>query len=310
MSNDSNETTLKSENSDALNDEQRDLLNDYQADPSSTDNDLNTTATTSPNQTNDTNQDLLNRSIENNDTNRNKRKYDDQYENNSYNKRNNSNRKSTSNNSNSDEDVYLKLLIPSCAAGGVIGRGGEKIAQIQKDANVRMKMSKANDYYPNTNERVCLIIGSVKAVLKAHEYIIERVQEKPEAKSQSTDEERCNQIKILIPNTTAGLLIGKGGTYIKQIKDDSGAFVQISSKQTDLPERIVTIDGDADCRNKALQLVVKKISEDPQHNSVPNLNYSTMNPNNEASYASNTMNGNQSNSNKYDFNSAATYLGI
>ena len=88
------------------------------------------------------------------------------------NKRNNSSRKSSSHNtsnsnsSSDQEDVYLKLLIPSSAAGGVIGRGGEKIAQIQKDANVRMKMSKANDYYPNTNERICLIIGSVRAVLK------------------------------------------------------------------------------------------------------------------------------------------------
>lgn len=235
------------------------------------------------------------------------------------NKRNNSSRKSSSHNtsnsnSSSDDDVYLKLLIPSSAAGGVIGRGGEKIAQIQKDANVRMKMSKANDYYPNTNERICLIIGSVRAVLKAHEYIIERVQEKPDSsKTQSSiDEERYNQIKILIPNTTAGLLIGKGGAYIKQIKDDSGAFVQISSKQTDLPERIVTIDGDPECRNKALSLVVRKIADDPQHNSVTNLNYSS--PNNSsadsAAYANNPnhMNNGQANLNKYDFNSAATYL--
>jgi predicted RNA-binding protein YlqC (UPF0109 family) len=258
-----------------------------------------------------------------------KRKYDEKEAqqnhnangNSNSNKRSNSNRKSSSHNtsnsnSSSDDDVYLKLLIPSSAAGGVIGRGGEKIAQIQKDANVRMKMSKANDYYPNTNERVCLIIGSVRAVLKAHEYIIERVQEKPDSsKTQSNvDEERYNQIKILIPNTTAGLLIGKGGAYIKQIKDDSGAFVQISSKQTDLPERIVTIDGDPDCRNKALSLVVRKIADDPQHNSVTNLNYSSSNNSSadSAAYANNPnhMNNGQANLNKYDFNSAATYLGI
>jgi len=283
--------------------------------------------------------------VETNENNNKKRKYDDQLNeqkdylvngnnnnnNNNNNKRNNSNRKSINNNSSSmitgDEDIYFKLLIPSSAAGGVIGRGGEKIAQIQKDANVRMKMSKANDYYPNTNERVCLIIGSVKSVLKAHEYIIERVQEKPESnKTQSlADEERYNQIKILIPNTTAGLLIGKGGAYIKQIKDESGAFVQISSKQTDLPERIVTIDGDAETRNKALCLVVKKIAEDPQHNSVTNLNYSSNNSNIDAisaaasPYANNNNNSNinnmssnisnQSNVNKYDFNSGANYLG-
>lgn len=284
--------------------------------------DLANNSTSSPS---NNNQDSLNKSLDNGENNNNntnhnsnnrKRKYDDNESMNG-NKRNNSNnRKSLNNTSHSpgDEDVYLKLLIPSSAAGGVIGRGGEKIAQIQKDANVRMKMSKANDYYPNTNERICLIIGSVRSVLRAHDYIIERIQEKPETKSQSSaDEERVNQVKILIPNTTAGLLIGKGGAYIKQIKDESGAFVQISSKQTELPERIVTIDGDAESRNKALSLVVKKIAEDPQHNSVPNLNYSnlSMSSSVDSSYANNpnSMNANQANMNKYDFNSAANYLG-
>ena len=34
------------------------------------------------------------------------------------------------------------------AAGAIIGKGGETIAQIQKDAGARVKMSKANDFYP------------------------------------------------------------------------------------------------------------------------------------------------------------------
>jgi hypothetical protein len=74
------------------------------------------------------------------------------------------------------------------------------------------------------------------------------------------------KIKLLIPNTTAGLLIGKGGSFIKQIKEESGAFVQISPKRTDLSERIVTIEGEIEKRNKALKLVLNKIAEDPQHN--------------------------------------------
>lgn len=85
-----------------------------------------------------------------------------------------------------------------------------------------------------------------------------------------------NQIKLVIPNTTAGYLIGKSGATIKQIKDDTGAHVQISSKQTDLPERVVTIEGDEDRRNKALNMIVRKIAEDPQHSSEPTLNYSSM----------------------------------
>jgi ribosomal protein S3 len=251
-----------------------------------------------------------------------KRKYDEENGNrNSSSKRsNNSSSSSTSSKSSTGEnEVYLKLLIPASAAGGVIGRGGEKIAQIQKDACVKMKMSKANDYYPNTNERVCLIIGTIRAVLKAHDLIVERIQEKPDSSNRSQvdreNEERVNQIKILIPNSTAGLLIGKAGTYIKQIKDDSGAFVQISSKQTDLPERIVTIEGEMEKRNKALELVVKKIAEDPQHNSVTNLNYSDMHSSSGNIQGQNANGGMSQNgsasggqNNKFDFNSVANYL--
>jgi len=41
------------------------------------------------------------------------------------------------------------------------------------------------------------------------------------------------------------MIIGKSGCYIKQIKDDTGAYVQISQKspETVLVERVVTIAG-------------------------------------------------------------------
>ena len=70
-------------------------------------------------------------------------------------------------------------------------------------------------------------------------------------------------------------MIGKGGSYIKIIKDDSGAFVQISVKTSDLAERIVTIEGSSDKRHRALKMVVEKMSQDPQHNSVTTLTYPT-----------------------------------
>ena len=48
-----------------------------------------------------------------------------------------------------------------------------------------------------------------------------------------------------MPNTTAGMIIGKGGNHIRQIKEETGAYVQISqkSKETNLPERCVTVAG-------------------------------------------------------------------
>lgn len=55
------------------------------------------------------------------------------------------------------DNVHLKILVPSIAAGAIIGKGGETIAQVQKEAGARVKMSKANDFYPGTVQSV--IIG-------------------------------------------------------------------------------------------------------------------------------------------------------
>ena len=56
--------------------------------------------------------------------------------------------------------VNLKILVPAVASGAIIGKGGETIAEIQKQTGTRIKMSKANDFYPGTTERVGLLQGN------------------------------------------------------------------------------------------------------------------------------------------------------
>ena len=132
-------------------------------------------------------------------------------------------------------------------------------------------MSKANDFYPGTNERVCLVTGDKEAVtevtiftirLNCRKYFVlpqvmgfltEKVKEKPDPNSKTAIDfdskvtaERDKQIKVIVPNSTAGMIIGKGGSYIKHLKETSGSFIQLSQKAKDntLPERVVTIIGD------------------------------------------------------------------
>ena len=53
---------------------------------------------------------------------------------------------------------------------------------------------------------------------------------------------RLFQTKFVIPNSSAGVIIGKSGSYIKELKERSGAHVNVSHK-SDNPERIVTVSG-------------------------------------------------------------------
>ncbi|XP_037274108.1 RNA-binding protein Nova-1-like protein passilla isoform X1 [Rhipicephalus microplus] len=177
---------------------------------------------------------------------------------------------------------HFKILVPAVAAGAIIGKGGETIALLQKEAGARVKMSKSNDFYPGTTERVCLITGSVEGVLRIHEFIMEKIKEKPDPTAKIAIDfdhkqpaEREKQVKILVPNSTAGMIIGKGGSYIKQIKEESGAYVQISQKSKDhaLAERCITVIGEMDNNKKACQLILAKIVEDPQSGSCLHVSY-------------------------------------
>ncbi|XP_054709687.1 RNA-binding protein Pasilla-like isoform X2 [Uloborus diversus] len=181
---------------------------------------------------------------------------------------------------------HFKILVPSVAAGAIIGKGGETIAQLQKEAGARVKMSKATDFYPGTTERVCLITGSVEGILRIHEFIMEKVKEKPDPNAKMAIDfdhkqpaEREKQVslnvKILVPNSTAGMIIGKGGSYIKQIKEESGAYVQISQKSKDhaLAERCITVIGEMDNNKTACHMILAKIVEDPQSGSCLNVSY-------------------------------------
>jgi RNA-binding protein Nova len=53
---------------------------------------------------------------------------------------------------------------------------------------------------------------------------------------------RSRQIKLIIPNATAGVIIGKGGSTIETIKQDTGASLTITPK-TEMTERVMTIIG-------------------------------------------------------------------
>ena len=181
---------------------------------------------------------------------------------------------------------HLKVLIPSAAAGAIIGKGGETIAEVQQKVGAKVKLSKANDFYPGTNERVCLISGSKDAVTDICAFVQEKVREKPDPHSKPAIDfdnkitaERERQVKGIVPNSTAGMIIGKGGCTIQQIKETSGSFIQLSQKPSDttLPERVVTVIGDDDSNKAALDMILNKVQEDPQSGSCLNVSYSEIN---------------------------------
>lgn len=89
------------------------------------------------------------------------------------------------------------------------------------------------------------------AIISVLDFIMDKIREKPDLTKTPVEsdnklmQERDKQVKILVPNSTAGMIIGKAGNYIKQIKETSGSYVQISQKAKDvsLQERCITVIG-------------------------------------------------------------------
>ncbi|KRG00748.1 RNA-binding protein Nova-1 isoform X8 [Drosophila mojavensis] len=187
--------------------------------------------------------------------------------------------------SSGDTTFHMKILVPAVASGAIIGKGGETIASLQKDTGARVKMSKSHDFYPGTTERVCLITGSVEGIMTVVDFIMDKIREKPDLTTKIIDaeskqaQERDKQVKILVPNSTAGMIIGKGGAFIKQIKEESGSYVQISQKPKDvsLQERCITIIGDKENNKNACKMILSKIVEDPQSGTCLNVSYADVN---------------------------------
>ncbi|XP_018087685.1 RNA-binding protein Nova-1 isoform X4 [Xenopus laevis] len=212
-----------------------------------------------------------------------------------------------------DGQFFLKVLIPSYAAGSIIGKGGQTIVQLQKETGATIKLSKSKDFYPGTTERVCLIQGTVEALNAVHGFIAEKIREMPQnvaktepvsilqpqttvnpdrikqtlsslppaTKSSPSDPmtiSRASQVKIIVPNSTAGLIIGKGGATVKAVMEQSGAWVQLSQKPDgiNLQERVVTVSGEPEQNRKAVELIVQKIQEDPQSGSCLNISYANV----------------------------------
>lgn len=144
-----------------------------------------------------------------------------------------------------------------------------------------------NNFYfiLGTTERVCLITGSTEAIMAVLDFIMDKIKEKPDLTQKLTDaevkqaQERDKQVKILVPNSTAGMIIGKAGAFIKQMKEESGSYVQISQKPKDitLQERCITVIGEKENNKTACQMILSKIVEDPQSGTCLNVSYADIN---------------------------------
>lgn len=174
------------------------------------------------------------------------------------------------------DTVQIKVLIPSGAVGALIGKGGETMRALKNDSGCRVQMSKNQEVYHATNERICLVKGKVSAVMMVMTSILEKIQEKIDSNLPSDiydlkGMERSKEMKFVVPNTSAGMVIGKSGASIKEIREQTTANIQVypkagSEEAKQSSERVITIGHESnEVLMNAIQRVLEKVVADPLH---------------------------------------------
>jgi len=216
-----------------------------------------------------------------------KRPYENDNENESTEKQSRSSRDSKRPNG---KQPLLKVLVPNYAAGAIIGKGGANIGDLQKRYGATIRLSHNREFYPGTDERIAVLIGEVSQIIDFHDYIIDKVhQDSAEGAQRRFDrrddkeKDRGHMVKIIMPNSTAGLIIGRGGATIKALQEDTKAKIMITGRdESKVPgERMLTIKGNTEQRIEAARQVISKIAADPENMANFSLKYSQHNSHNE-----------------------------
>ncbi|KAK6136117.1 hypothetical protein DH2020_030133 [Rehmannia glutinosa] len=141
-----------------------------------------------------------------------------------------------------------------------IRKGGSTINDIQSQSGARIQLSRNFEYFPGTSDRIIMVSGTVDDILKAVDLILSKLLD--EDGGETVPE---SKIRLVVPNSSCGGLIGKGGSIIRSLIEDSRASIKISPQDNYYPglhDRLVTVTGALAEQMRAVELILLKLVED------------------------------------------------
>lgn len=180
---------------------------------------------------------------------------------------NNASNDTALNNSTSNENndgspaqvISIRSIITLSNVGPIIGRNGTNIKYFREQANCKIQISETA---PGATERILTITGDLNGVSKAYSLIFGKLYEESLLPGTATTSKPV--LRILVPHSQVGSIIGKSGSNIKYIQETSGARITVSEEVLmNSTERCVTISGLPEQVTPAIAYVFQKISEAP-----------------------------------------------
>ncbi|KAK8488711.1 hypothetical protein V6N13_061996 [Hibiscus sabdariffa] len=192
-----------------------------------------------------------------------------------------------------EKPTYIRFLVSNAAAGSVIGKGGSTITDFQSKSGARIQLSRNHEFFPVTSDRIIMVSGTVDEVLKVMDLILAKLLNELNLED-NDDVEPRTKVRLIVPNSSCGSIIGKGGATIKSFIEDSQAGIKISPQDNNfygLSDRLVTLTGTLDEQMRAIELILPKLSDDPHYSQAIHAPFSYAATYNSMSYPPNGTGG-------------------
>jgi len=152
--------------------------------------------------------------------------------------------------------LTIRLLMQGKEVGSIIGKRGDNIKAIREESGARINISDGT-----TPERIVTMVGTIETLAKAFGMICQKFED--DLKQTCTTIPPIT-LRFVVPASQCGSIIGKGGAKIKEIRETTGASVQVASEM--LPtstERAVTISGKLDSIESCFRQICQIMLESP-----------------------------------------------
>ncbi|CAG9854545.1 unnamed protein product [Phyllotreta striolata] len=163
-------------------------------------------------------------------------------------------------NDDSNLQITIRLIMQGKEVGSIIGKKGEIVKRFREQSGAKINISDGS-----CPERIVTVIGTTTAIYKAFNLICKKFEEFQEINSGSGSVPRPPiTLRLVVPASQCGSLIGKAGSKIKEIREVTGASIQVASEM--LPnstERAVTISGTGEAITQCIYHICNVMLESP-----------------------------------------------
>jgi len=173
-----------------------------------------------------------------------------------------------------DDLQEVRVIVDNYEASVIIGKGGANVKQIRLDSSAFVSILKTEG---SSKERVMQIKGTVEFNVTALKLIGELLIKNDQERKQTENPEAVvdtHCFKVLVHQSLAGAIIGRGGAIIKSIQEDTAAKISLSTEPLGgSTEKTVSVTGNIEQLQAATTRILTQIRDNPMRPGTTSIPY-------------------------------------